>query len=98
MSNWLWLNKEWIFSGVGVAVIVATISWLSGRRARRREKFLKVNLAFGFLTFGPRLSDQMILLTVANPGDRAIQVTGMRIPVGKKALYFLNLAGERRMP
>jgi hypothetical protein len=99
MINWLWNNKEWIFSGIGVAVLFSLISWFFRKRTENSERRnLKVNLAFGFLASGPRLSDQMILLTVANPGERAIQITAVRIPVGKNALYFLNLDGERRLP
>src|SRR5690242_20699 len=39
--NWLDKNKTWVFSGIGVAVVgasVAFVRWLPGRHAARREQ------------------------------------------------------------
>lgn len=72
--EWLQHNKEWVFSGVGVSAFVAVaafVRWMFRRpvpaptSAPAREPALRINLAFGFLTFGPELSDQMLLFTVA---------------------------------
>lgn len=29
--DWFWRNKEWIFSGIGVAILVAIIGWIRGK-------------------------------------------------------------------
>lgn len=33
--KWVAVNKDWIFDGVGVAVLVAIITWIGTRRDRR---------------------------------------------------------------
>jgi len=98
--DWLQHNKEWVFSGVGVAVVMTVASWFASRRTTSvRDPHLRVKLAFGFLTYdGPELSDQMLLFTVANPTDRPLQLTGISIPMKKANLVFPSLDGERRLP
>jgi hypothetical protein len=32
MLDWLWKNKEWVFSGVGVAALVGFLGWLRSKR------------------------------------------------------------------
>jgi hypothetical protein len=27
VSDWIWQNKEWVFSGVGVAIVAGVIAW-----------------------------------------------------------------------
>jgi hypothetical protein len=105
--DWLRHNKEWVFSGAGVTVfaaVFALLRWVFKRTTPnapppRREDSLQVNLAFGFLTYGPELSDQMLLFTVGNPSDRAVQLTGIRLPLKNGAnLVFPYLEGEKRLP
>jgi hypothetical protein len=58
-----------------------------------------VNLAFGFLTYGPELSEQMMLFTVANPSHRPVQLTSIRLPVKNGGnMVFPHLEGEKRLP
>jgi hypothetical protein len=97
MLDWLRQNKEWVFSGAGVSAIVL-VGTLVKSRWNRRTRRLRVNLAFGFLTFGPRLSEQMLLFRVGNPLERAVQLTGIRIPVAKGSIFFPHLDGERHFP
>jgi len=98
MLNWLLQNKEWVFSGIGVEIITILCTWLVSRRSATTFPRLRVELAFGCLTFGPKLSEQMLIFTVANPGERPIQLTGIKIPLKQSALFFPALAGERRLP
>jgi hypothetical protein len=97
MLNWLLQNKEWVFSGVGVGNITVFLTWLISRRPVARFPSLQVDLAFGCLTFGPELSDQMLPFTVANPGERPIQIAGIKVPLKKRGLFFPELGGERRL-
>jgi hypothetical protein len=34
MFDWLWKNKEWVFSGVGVAVIAGLVAWLRSSKQK----------------------------------------------------------------
>jgi hypothetical protein len=107
--DWLQHNKEWVFSGGGVTVIVAVFAllrWLFRSATPNapplpRVPSLQVNLAFGGLTYDgpPYLSDQMLLFTVANPSERPVQLTGIRLPLKNGAnMVFPHLEGERRLP
>ena len=108
--DWLQHNKEWVFSGVGVTGVfggMALLRSLFNRGARNaaaspqppRPPALQVNLAFGFLTYGPELSDQMLLFTVGNPSDRSTQLTGIRLPMKNGGnMVFPFLDGEKRLP
>ena len=31
MLDWVWRNKEWVFSGIGVAVVLGIIGWIRGK-------------------------------------------------------------------
>ena len=61
---------------------------------------LRVKLAFGFLTYGPDLGpDQMLLFTVANPSHMPVQLKGLHVPLkGGANMFFPDLDGERRIP
>jgi hypothetical protein len=103
--DWLQHNKEWVFSGIGVTAIlgvIAVIRWLfrpSAPNTPPRPPGLQVNLAFGFLTCGPELSDQMLLFTVGNPSERPTQLTGIRLPMKNGGnMVFPFLDGEKRLP
>jgi hypothetical protein len=97
--DWLQHNKEWVFSGVGVAAVTAIASWFVSRRTTRLSTpRLRVNLAFGFLTYGPELSAQMLIFTVANPADRRLQLTCISIPLKEASLVFPSLDGEQPLP
>lgn len=37
MFDWIMENKEWLFSGVGVAVPLAIIGWLCSKRSGRKS-------------------------------------------------------------
>jgi hypothetical protein len=105
--DWLQHNKEWVFSGVGVTIVFGGIALLRSlfRPATPnaplppRVPSLQVSLAFGFLTYGPELSDQMLLFTVGNPSDRPTQLTSIRLPMKNGAnMVFPFLDGEKRLP
>jgi hypothetical protein len=101
--DWLQHNKEWVFSGVGIAIVSAVASvfvWILKRPSSAPpSSSLQVNLAFGFLTYGPELSEQMMLFTVANPSDRPVQLTSIRVPMKNGGnMVFPHLEGEKRLP
>lgn len=109
--DWLQHNREWVFSGVGVTVVFGGIALLRSLFSpptpnapaplppQPRSPALQVNLAFGFLTYGPELSDQMLLFTVGNPSERPTQLTGIRLPMKNGGnMVFPYLDGEKRLP
>jgi hypothetical protein len=47
---------------------------------------------------GSELSDEMLLFAVANPGDKPIQLTSIRLPLEDGAnMVFPYMEGERRL-
>jgi hypothetical protein len=100
MLDWLKQNKEWVFSGVGVAVLAAIFGLIKSRNgALLLGPKLQVSLTFGLIFDGPYLSDQMLLFKVVNPAQRPVQITAIRIPLkGGRSLIFPALTGETRLP
>jgi hypothetical protein len=106
--DWIQHNKEWVFSGVGVTVIFGGIALLRSfcrpatpNAPPPRDPALRISLAFGALGYDrpPSLSDQMLFFTVANPSDRPVQLTGIRLPLKNGAnMVFPYLEGERQLP
>lgn len=99
--DWLQHNKEWVFSGAGITILTLLLSLLRARSSPRRDASLQINVALGWLTYGPgtELSDDMLLFTVANPSERPVQLTGIRIPIkGHGNMVFPRIDGERRLP
>jgi len=67
----------------------------------RRDKHpkLRVHVSFGFLTFGPELSDQKIFFEVGNPWNRTITLARMYVPLlDKRSVALFRLDGEHQMP
>ena len=106
---WLQHNKEWVFSGIGVTVVVGVIALVrslfrpgtENTQPRPPARNLQVNLAFGALTYDgpPYVGDDMLIFTVANPSERATQLTALRIPLGDGSnMVFPYLQGEKRLP
>jgi hypothetical protein len=104
LFDWLQRNKEWVFSGAGVTVVVGVIALLRSLLKPKpvpvtiREPALRVNLAFGFLGYGPDLSDQMLLFNVANASERPVQIASVRFPLKNSNMFFPFLEGEKRIP
>lgn len=108
--DWLRHNKEWVFSGVGVATVAAVFSLLYSLLRPKAStptaipKFseppLRLNFAFGALTYDepPYLSDQMIIFTVTNPSDRPVQLASIHLPLQGANMAFPHLGGEKRLP
>jgi len=78
-------NKEWIFSGAGVAIIGAGVSLYT--LILRKEKFkIKVKVTTGFLG---STSDAMVFLSASNPGQRLVTLSGQGFTlVDKRSLVF----------
>jgi hypothetical protein len=55
---------------------------------REKERTIKVSISNGFFTFGPRLSELMILVEAANPGERTVTLHAptLRLPDGKQVV------------
>jgi len=43
MFDWIWDNKEWLFSGVGVIIVVLVFSWLKKRIKSRKTQEPSLN-------------------------------------------------------
>ena len=106
--DWLQHNKEWVFSGVGTPGAFLLLRAIFRRPTPNtptplppRNPALSVNLAFGELTYDgpPYLSDQMLIFTVANPSERPIQLTGIRLPLKDGAnMVFPHLDAKDGCP
>jgi hypothetical protein len=85
---------------VVVAALGLVLSIYNAIQARRDKRpRLRVHVSFGFLTFGPQLSDQKIFFEVGNPWHQTITLVRMCIPLPSKgSLAFFQLEGDRQMP
>jgi hypothetical protein len=52
----------------------------------------------GFLTYGPELSDVMLIFEVANPGEKPVTVSAVEILLRKEKAIFPNVQGTNRLP
>jgi len=66
----------------------------------RRDKrpLLRSKISNGFLTYGPELSDVMLILEVANPGEKHVTVSAVEMLFGKEKAIFPNIQGTNRLP
>jgi hypothetical protein len=97
--HWLHNNKEWVFSGCGLLIVPSSLSFAKWILKRRTINGLSIDISSGFLTFGPGLSDQMLIYTVANHSDRPMQIANIKLPLGERGnLFFPQLEGEQTLP
>ena len=60
---------------------------------------LLAKLSNGFLTYGPELSDVMVLLEVSNPGEKAVKISVVEIIWKKNKLVFIaGIDGTTKLP
>lgn len=79
--------------GLGLSIY----NTIQARRDKRPK--LRIHASFGFLTYGPELSDQKILFDVGNAWDQPVTLVSLCIPLsGGRSIAFLHLDGERQMP
>jgi hypothetical protein len=58
-----------------------------------------VNVSFGFLAFGPELSDQKIFFEVGNAWNQPVTLASICIPLpGNRTMALFRLEGETPMP
>jgi hypothetical protein len=55
---------------------------------REKQPQLCVTLKNGFLTYGPELSELMLMLEVANRGEKVVTVSSVAISFGKQITFF----------
>ena len=80
-------------TGLGLSIY----NTIQARRDKRPR--LRVHVSFGFLTFGPELSDQKIFFEVGNSWNQTITLASMCIPLpGKRSMVFFQVDGEHQMP
>jgi len=75
--NW----REVVTAIVAVyGAVLSTISWLAGRREKRRQ--VTVRLAFGVPLYGHGPGDQQVLIDASNAGHRPVNLVavGFRLP------------------
>jgi hypothetical protein len=100
--DWLRHNKEWVFSGCGLAVasgLFVVLRWLVSRNSHLHRSHLQVQLSFGFLTYGSELGEQMLIFGVTNTGRDRTQIAGIKMPLNTgHNMFFPDLDGERRIP
>lgn len=83
-----------------VAVLGLGLSIYNTMQARRDKRpKLRVNVSFGFLAFGPRLSDQKTFFEVGNGWNQPVTLASLCMPLpGKRSMAFPQLDGEMPMP
>lgn len=90
--NWLWDNKEWLFSGVG-AIVFTTLVTLSWRLARRRPSVATLSA-----THHAPLSFDEVMRAMKDVPPLQIRATGARfVGIGVRWPAFLaNIAAAGR--
>lgn len=79
------------------AVVVSVLQFVSQRREKRRQ--LKVEVSNGFLNYGPKLSELMLFITMANPGRRDVTVNSPYfIMPDRRSLALMRPTGTHRFP
>ncbi len=94
------LDLQWAVT-TAIALYGAGLSSYNAHTARKQVKRqINVTISYGCHTYTDgRLGEQMIFLTAANPGHRAVTLTsvGLRLPDGK-SLVNVDDAGTARLP
>lgn len=73
-----------------VAVLGLGLSIYNTMQARRDKRpKLRVNVSFGFLAFGPRLSDQKTFFEVGNGWNQPVTLASLCMPLpGKRSMAY----------
>jgi len=67
----------------------------------RRDKAIRLiaKIGNGFLTYGPELSDLMLLLDIANVGEKAVKISTVEIKWKKREIvFFKGIDGTAKVP
>jgi hypothetical protein len=83
-----------------VALYGAVLSTYNAYIARKQSRHqITVKTTFGWLTYGPNLSDDMVMVEASNPGHRAITLTsvGFLLPDGRQ-IVLLGNDGSKPLP
>jgi hypothetical protein len=82
-----------------VALYGALLSTYNAYVARKQSRHqIDVKITFGWLTYGPNLSDDMVMVGASNPGHRAVTLTsvGFLLPDGRQ--LALMTEGSKPLP
>jgi hypothetical protein len=100
--NWLKHNREWVFSGCGLLFfsgLTALFRWIMSRNSHLHTSNFRVEMSFGCIGYGPKLSEQMLFFTVTNAGKKPAQITGLKLPLSAgHNMFFPDLGGEKPIP
>ena len=85
---------------VALVAIGGFVLSVYGLYLRRKEKrpYLTARLSSGFLTYGSDLSEPMVMLEVANPGEKSVVVAAVEIDLGGRKAVFPNIEGTEKIP
>jgi hypothetical protein len=79
------------------AFLLSVYNFYIGRRDKKPR--LVASISNGFLTYGSELSELMILLEIANPGEKSVKVSAVEIAWKKQAIVFIRgIKGTRDIP
>ena len=83
---------------VAIGTLLFTIySHSVSRRDKQTQLFTSIKN--GFLTFGPELSDTMLLIEIANRDDKPIKIKGIGILAKKNFIFFpRGIEGTATLP
>ena len=85
-------------AGVALAGLILSIYNFYVDRKDKHPK-LVAKISNGFLTYGPELSDVMVLLEVTNPGEKAVKITAVEIMWKKRKIVFISgIEGTNKIP
>jgi hypothetical protein len=92
------IEWQWAVT-TAVAMYGASLSTYNAYVARKQNRRqIRVTMSYGFLTFGPNLSDQMLILNASNPGQRDLSLTGVGILLPTKQQLAILSEGSSPLP
>jgi hypothetical protein len=92
-GNWQW----WVMAVVaGYGALLSTYNAYAARKQSTRQ--VKVTVRHGFLTFGPNLSDLMLIVSASNPGQRAVTLTSVGFSLPDKSSLVLMSSDGTQLP
>ncbi len=78
-------------------LLLSTYNFYTNRRDKKPRLVAKI--ANGFLAYGPEVSEFMLLLEVANLGEKPVKISAVEIAWGKQSLVFVTgIQGTRKIP
>lgn len=92
------IEWQWAVTAA-VAIYGALLSTYNAYIARKQSRTqIRVTVSYGFLTSGPNLSDDMLILSASNAGRHAVSLTSVGFVLPTKQQLVITSEGSSQLP